>query len=105
MIDTVELALVLAGMLTVAWIAGTILGRWHGEILQRRWRRKRDEYKRKIPAPCCSQEAHGYCMACLDNGHVFGAWVPQRLFAFEERVCACCGHAEARVLPLGEEDV
>ena len=61
-------------------------------------------YTNGPPQPCCPG-AHEHCCVCGTKGHIFGSWRPQRLFAFEERTCRCCGHAESRVLPLGEERV
>ncbi len=55
--------------------------------------------------PECCPGAHATCWMCLRVEHHYGRWTPQPAFAFEERVCACCGHAEGRVLPLGEERV
>ena len=58
---------------------------------------------------CCAgpdgRDAHPTCWRCMRYEHVFGMWEKQPAFAFEERVCGCCGHAESRVLPLGEEKV
>ncbi len=56
-------------------------------------------------AECCSG-AHRTCKLCMEKGHLYDRpWQKQPLFAFEERVCSCCEHAESRALPVGEERV
>ena len=56
------------------------------------------------PQACC-RGSHPFCWGCHVGAHSYTAWEPQRLFAFEERVCTCCDHAESRALPEGEEEV
>ncbi len=56
------------------------------------------------PWACCTG-SHRFCWDCAVYEHFYGAWVPQKLFAFEERECACCLHAEGRPLPEGEEEI
>ncbi len=53
----------------------------------------------------CCNDAHSFCWYCSVGGHLWGYWKAQKLFAFEERVCGCCDHAEGRPLPEGEEEV
>ena len=56
------------------------------------------------PWACCNG-SHHFCWYCGIRGHLFSFWQPQRLFAFEERVCTCCSHAESRSLPESEEEI